>query len=169
MRCPFCGADNTRVVDSRLADNGESVRRRRECVSCHERYTTFERAELRMPQVIKSDGRREAFNEEKLRAGIFRALEKRPVDVNEIEATINRIRHAMISTGEREVSSKQIGAWAMAELSNLDQVAYVRFASVYMSFQDVDAFSAEVHRLKNEPPSEVKKQQLPLLPPNGKD
>ncbi len=167
MRCPFCAAEDTRVVDSRLADNGDSVRRRRECLSCHERFTTFERAELRMPQIIKSDGRREPYNEDKLRAGIYRALEKRPVDTDAVEASILSIQHEILASGEREISSKRIGEWVMEELRELDQVAYVRFASVYRRFQDLDAFSAEVQRLRREPSPATKKQQLSLLPPNG--
>ena len=168
MRCPFCSADDTRVIDSRLGDGGDSVRRRRECLSCKERFTTYERAELRMPQVIKSDGRREAYNEDKLRAGIYRALEKRPVDTDAVEAAILRIQHQILASGEREIDSKRIGEWVMAELTELDQVAYVRFASVYRQFQDLDAFSAEVQRLQNTPSSSTRKQQLSLLPVNGK-
>lgn len=163
MRCPFCFAEDTRVVDSRLADSGDSVRRRRECLSCHERFTTFEHAELRMPQVIKSDGRREPFNEEKLRGGMRRALEKRPVDSDAVEAAVHRIKRKLLASGERELVSKQIGEWVMQELSDLDQVAYVRFASVYRRFQDLDAFSEEVKRLQRELPAALKKQQLSLL------
>jgi len=168
MRCPFCSAEDTRVVDSRLADAGDSVRRRRECLSCKERFTTFERAELRMPLVIKSDGRREAYSEDKLRAGVYRALEKRPVDTNEIEAMILRVQHHILASGERELPSTRIGEWVMAELSDLDQVAYVRFASVYRQFQDLEAFSAELQRLRNIPSVEDKKHQLSLLPGEGK-
>jgi transcriptional repressor NrdR len=164
MHCPFCSAEDTRVVDSRLGDNGATVRRRRECMTCHERFTTFEHAELRMPQIIKSDGRREPYNEDKLRSGVFRALEKRPVDTDAVEAMIRRVEHGILASGEREIPSQRIGEWLMAELSDLDQVAYVRFASVYRRFQDLDAFSAEVQRLQNAPSSATKKQQLSLLP-----
>jgi transcriptional repressor NrdR len=164
MRCPFCRSDDTRVIDSRLADEGEAVRRRRECNGCGERFTTLEQALLRMPYVVKSDGKREGFNEDKLRAGIQRALEKRPVDVEAVEAAIHRIQHHILTSGEREVESRQIGIWVMQELGDLDQVAYVRFASVYRSFQDVDDFSEEVKRLRNQPPSSVKKKQMSLLP-----
>lgn len=164
MRCPYCRHDDTRVIDSRLADNGESVRRRRECQGCGERFTTFENVELRMPQVVKSDGSRESFSKEKLEAGLGRALEKRPVEAERVEAAVARICRRTLATGEREVSSKQIGQWVMEELSDLDQVAYVRFASVYRRFQDVDAFSDEVRRLKSEPPAEVRRSQLSLLP-----
>lgn len=164
MRCPFCSADETRVIDSRLSEEGDSVRRRRECEVCGERFTTFERAELRLPQVIKSDDRREAFDEAKLRAGLSRALEKRPVDAEVIEAMIGRIRHKLIASGEREIASRRIGQWVMDELKDIDPVAYVRFASVYRSFEDVDAFREEVQRLQAEPSSESRRKQLRLLP-----
>jgi len=149
MRCPFCSADETKVIDSRLASEGFSVRRRRECLACGERYTTFETAELVMPRVIKSDGSREPFNEDKLRSGIQRALEKRPVSTEQIEQSINRIKQSARATGEREVRGSEIGEWVMEALRELDEVAYVRFASVYRSFQDVDAFRKEIERLEN--------------------
>lgn len=149
MRCPFCSADETKVIDSRLASEGFSVRRRRECLTCGERFTTFETAELVMPRIIKSDGSREPFNEEKLRLGIQRALEKRPVSTEQIEQAINRIKQQTRATGEREVRGSDIGEWVMEALRKLDEVAYVRFASVYRSFQDVDAFRKEIERLEN--------------------
>ena len=164
MRCPFCSADETRVIDSRLTEEGDSVRRRRECEVCSERFTTFERAELRLPQIIKSDGRRESFNEAKLRAGLSRALEKRPVDAEAVEAMVGRMRHKLIASGEREIRSRQLGEWVMEELKEIDPVAYVRFASVYRSFEDVDAFREEVQRLQAEPSSESRRKQLRLLP-----
>ncbi len=164
MRCPFCSADETRVIDSRLTDDGDVVRRRRECEVCRERFTTFERAELRLPQVIKSDGRREPFNEEKLRAGLSRALEKRPVDAGAVEALIARIRHKLVASGERELASRQIGEWVMEGLKEVDPVAYVRFASVYRSFQDLNAFSETVQRLQAEPSVESRRKQLRLIP-----
>lgn len=164
MRCPFCSADETRVVDSRLSDDGDSVRRRRECEVCSERFTTFERAELRLPQVIKSDGRREPFNEKKLNNGLARALEKRPVDTDAVEKIIGRIRHKLMASGEGEVPSRQIGEWVMDELKELDPVAYVRFASVYRSFDDLNAFRDEVQRLQNEPSAELRRKQLSLIP-----
>ena len=167
MRCPFCAHDDTRVIDSRLADDGQSVRRRRECSACSARFTTYERAELRLPQIIKSDGRRESFSEEKLRAGMSRALEKRPVDTEAIEAMIGRIRQKLFDSGEREIKSRAIGEWVMEELKELDPVAYVRFASVYRSFQDLNAFSEEVERLQNEPSAEVRRRQLKLIPDSG--
>lgn len=164
MRCPFCQSDDTKVIDSRLANEGYMVRRRRECISCTERFTTFEGAELVMPRVVKQDGTREPFHEDKLRAGIVRALEKRPVDTDAIEAAINRIKTHIRGTGDREVESDRIGEWVMQELRELDQVAYVRFASVYRSFQDVNEFREEIERLEKQITPEQKKQQLPLLP-----
>ena len=164
MRCPFCGAEDTKVIDSRLANEGDQVRRRRECLTCSERFTTFETAELLMPRIVKSNGAREPFVEDKLRSGILRALEKRPVDTETIEAAINRIKHHIRSTGEREVSSRQLGEWVINELRELDQVAYVRFASVYRSFADVKAFQEEIERLESEPTAEEKKDQISLLP-----
>ncbi len=169
MRCPFCGSEDTRVVDSRLAEDGDAVRRRRECIACNERFTTLERANLRMPQVVKSDGRREAFNEAKLRSGIERALEKRPVDAEAVESAIHRIKHRMRTAGERELASRYLGEWVMQELNDLDQVAYVRFASVYRSFQDVDEFSEEVKRLQNQLPELVRKKQMSLLPGDNEE
>jgi len=168
MHCPFCKAEDTRVVDSRIVDDGSSVRRRRQCNQCSERFTTYENAQLRMPQLVKSDGRREAFSEDKLRAGIMRALEKRPVDAEAMEAAIGRLRHKLITTGEREVSSRQLGEWVMDELQELDAVAYVRFASVYRSFSDLDAFSEEVQRLRSEPSAEARRKQLKLILDNKK-
>jgi len=147
MHCPFCSAEDTKVIDSRLVSEGDQVRRRRECLSCKERFTTFEAAELLMPKVIKNDGTREPFNDEKLRAGLQRALEKRPVSVESIETAISQIRHTLQSTGERELPSSTIGTLVMEQLRQLDQVAYVRFASVYRSFQDVEEFRQEIDRL----------------------
>jgi transcriptional repressor NrdR len=164
MHCPFCGAQDTKVIDSRLASEGAMVRRRRECLTCNERFTTFETAELVMPRIIKTDGRREPFDESKLRSGIVRALEKRPVSIEEIDAAVNRIMKRMRAKGERDISSLTVGGWVMDELRDLDQVAYVRFASVYRSFQDVSAFEEEIERLKNVPSPEVKKRQRSLLP-----
>lgn len=149
MRCPFCGAQDTRVIDSRLSHEGDQVRRRRECTECRERFTTFEGAELSMPRVIKSDGSREPFREDKLRAGILRALEKRPVGSDQIEAAINRIKKNLLSRGERESPSRLIGENVMAELANMDHVAYIRFASVYRSFQDVNEFREVIKHLED--------------------
>ena len=147
MYCPFCKADDTKVVDSRLVADGGQVRRRRECLSCSERFTTYEMAELVMPRVIKTDGTREPFDEHKLRAGLQRALEKRPVSIEEIEVALTQIRHFLQVTGEREVPSRMIGEAVMTKLRELDEVAYVRFASVYRSFQDLSEFQDELNRL----------------------
>jgi len=150
MDCPFCGEKDTKVVDSRLAAEGEQIRRRRECMRCTERFTTYEVAELVMPRVIKRDGSRVPFDENKLRNGILRALEKRPVAIDQIEDALNRLRHKMRASGEREIGSQQIGAWVMETLHTIDKVAYVRFASVYRSFTDVKEFRDEVERLSQE-------------------
>ena len=155
MRCPFCGFDDTKVIDSRLVAEGGQVRRRRECLSCAERFTTFESAELLMPRVIKTNGSREPFDEEKLRNGVVRAVQKRPVSVEKIEATLTQIKHQLQATGERELDSRVIGEMVMEALKRLDHVAYVRFASVYRSFQDLNEFRAEIDKLAQEPaPSE---------------
>jgi transcriptional repressor NrdR len=164
MRCPFCAEKDTRVVDSRLAGEGDEVRRRRECSACKERFTTYEKVELTLPRVVKSDGSRVPFDESRLRAGMLRALEKRPVDSERIEQAIGRIKRTLMAGGEREVASRVIGEHVMEALGELDQVAYVRFASVYRSFQDVAAFREEAERLENEPSPEAKRDQIPLLP-----
>ncbi|MBZ2190212.1 transcriptional regulator NrdR [Alcanivorax sp. JB21] len=148
MHCPFCGAEETKVIDSRLVADGGQVRRRRQCLTCDERFTTFETAELVMPRVIKSDGTREPFDEAKLRAGMLRALEKRPVSMEDLEASVTRIGHRLRATGERELPARELGEKVMEELQQLDDVAYVRFASVYRSFQDISDFRAEVDRLE---------------------
>lgn len=148
MHCPFCTAIDTKVIDSRLSPEGDRVRRRRECINCGARFTTYEVAELVMPAIIKQDDRREAFNEGKLRAGMMRALEKRPVGIEQVENAIQRILRRARTSGERELYSRQLGDWIMDELRELDQVAYVRFASVYRSFQDVNAFREEIERLQ---------------------
>ena len=168
MRCPFCAAEDTKVIDSRLANEGDQVRRRRQCLTCHERYTTYETAELHMPKIVKSSGVREAFQEDKLRSGIVRALEKRPVDTEAIEAAINRIKHEIRATGEREVLSRELGEWVINELRELDQVAYVRFASVYRSFEDINEFREEIERLERAPSPELKRHQMDLLPGENK-
>ncbi|SMF23361.1 transcriptional repressor NrdR [Alteromonadaceae bacterium Bs31] len=153
MHCPFCSETDTKVIDSRLVADGGQVRRRRECLTCHERFTTFEVAELLMPKIIKHDGTREPFNEEKLRNGLQRALEKRPVSVEDVEAALNNVKLYLQALGEREVQSLVIGERVMEELRNLDQVAYVRFASVYRSFQDLSEFQQEIDRLQETPES----------------
>ena len=147
MHCPFCGANDTKVIDSRLVAEGEQVRRRRECLACEERFTTFETAELVLPRLIKQDGSRQPFDEEKLRGGMQRALEKRPVSVERLEAAMVHIKHKLRATGEREVKSLVVGELVMAELQKLDEVAYIRFASVYRRFQDLNEFREELDRL----------------------
>jgi transcriptional repressor NrdR len=149
MYCPFCSHIETKVIDSRLAGEGRQIRRRRECLSCGERFTTFEAAELIMPMVVKSDRTREPFDEAKLRAGMTKALEKRPVALEAVEEAVSRIGHKLRSLGEREVQSRAIGELVMDELRHLDEVAYVRFASVYRSFQDLEAFRDEIDRLRH--------------------
>ncbi|MFT6899972.1 MAG: transcriptional repressor NrdR [Colwellia sp.] len=150
MYCPFCRAVDTKVIDSRLVSDGHQVRRRRECLACHERYTTFETAELVMPRIIKNGGSREPFNEDKMRNGLVRALEKRPVSVEQVELSINKVKSKLRATGEREVSSGLLGNIIMEQLKDLDKVAYVRFASVYRSFEDIREFSEEIARLDDE-------------------
>jgi|TARA_B110000503_G_scaffold91975_1_gene138807 transcriptional repressor NrdR len=135
------------VIDSRLVADGDQVRRRRECQECGERFTTFESAELLLPRVIKSNGSRQPFDETKLRSGILRAIEKRPVSLERVELTINRIKHRLRATGEPEVNTLSVGELVMDELRDLDDVAYVRFASVYRSFQDINEFREEIERL----------------------
>lgn len=148
MHCPFCNADDTKVIDSRLVAEGNQVRRRRECITCSERFTTFETAELVMPRLIKQKGAREPFNEEKLRSGMLKALEKRPVSVEKIDAAISHITHKLRASGEREVPSKMVGELVMEELRKLDEVAYVRFASVYRSFKDLNEFREAIDSIE---------------------
>ncbi|MBT3308144.1 MAG: transcriptional regulator NrdR [Gammaproteobacteria bacterium] len=163
MRCPFCKAEDTRVVDSRLVGEGEQVRRRRECQACSERFTTFEMVDLVTPRIIKSDGNRQPYDESRLRRGFLRALEKRPVETEYIDAAIERIRHRLHATGEREVPARELGEWVMDELRNLDEVAYIRFASVYRSFQDVNAFREMVERMEQDTRLGRNNSQLQLL------
>jgi transcriptional repressor NrdR len=163
MRCPFCANEDTRVIDSRLGDSGESVRRRRQCQDCAQRFTTFEHVVFDMPSIVKTDGRREKFDESKLRRGLMRALEKRPVETEAVEGAINRIMRKFTHKGEREIDVSQIGEAVMNELRHLDEVAYVRFASVYRSFQDLEAFSDEVEKLKESLSSQENKFQASLL------
>jgi len=163
MHCPFCNESETKVIDSRLANEGELVRRRRECQICGERFTTFESAELVMPRIVKSDGARVPFDEEKLRAGIMRALEKRPVETEQIEAAIHQVMRRLRATGDREVEAQRLGGWVMDELRELDQVAYVRFASVYRSFEDIQEFSKEIERLGKAPSQDDQRPEVTLL------
>lgn len=168
MHCPFCNFEETKVNDSRLADEGRQIRRRRECLRCGERFTTFETAELVMPRVVKSDASREPFDDDKLRGSLVKALEKRPVSSEELDAAVAHICHKLRALGEREVPSRQIGELAMDELRHLDEVAYVRFASVYRSFQDLEAFREEIERLRHRPSREADESQLPLWSGEGK-
>ncbi|ACA31291.1 transcriptional regulator NrdR [Histophilus somni] len=149
MRCPFCAMEETKVIDSRLVSDGYQVRRRRECGYCHERFTTFESAEVIVPKIIKNDGSREPFDEDKLRRGIQHALEKRPVSSDDVEKAISRIIYQLRATGERDVKSQDVGRLVMAELKELDKVAYIRFASVYLSFDDINQFTNEIEKLKD--------------------
>jgi transcriptional repressor NrdR len=168
VHCPFCNHADTRVTDSRLAGDGRQIRRRRECLDCGERFTTFEAAELLLPRVIKSDGSREPFDEAKLKSGMVKALEKRPVGSEAIEDAVARICHKLRVLGEREVPSRQVGELVMEELRHLDEVAYVRYASVYRSFQDVEAFRDTIDGLRKQrrraPKRAEELPQLPLLP-----
>lgn len=150
MHCPFCSADDTKVIDSRLVADGDQVRRRRECTACGERFTTFETAELVLPRIIKSDGVRQPFDENKLRSGMMHSLQKRPVSIEQIDAAVHRILHRLRATGEREVKARLVGELVMDELKKLDSVAYVRFASVYRSFQDISEFRTEIEKLERD-------------------
>ena len=150
MYCPFCKAEDTKVIDSRITEEGDQVRRRRECIICSERFTTYEVIELTFPRVIKRDGRRCSFELEKLRGGMLKALEKRPVSIEKVDQAMNRIIQ-ILRSGDREISSQAIGDLVMNELRELDKVAYVRFASVYRSFQDVNEFHEEIQRLQENP------------------
>ena len=163
MRCPYCNALDTKVIDSRAAADGDQVRRRRECIECQERFTTYERVEMNLPRVVKSDGARVVFDEHKLRMGMLRALEKRPVSSQQLESAISRITRKLMAPGEAEVSSRQVGELVMEELKALDQVAYVRFASVYRQFEDVQAFREEIEKLESQPDPEALQRQLDLL------
>ncbi len=151
MHCPFCRADDTRVIDSRLSAGGEQVRRRRECSVCGERFTTFETPELWLPRLVKKDGSRVPFDEDKLRNGMLRALEKRPVSTEELEESFSQIKHRLRALGEREIKSMAVGELVMEQLRELDEVAYIRFASVYKQFKDLDEFTEEIERLSKEP------------------
>jgi transcriptional repressor NrdR len=177
VHCPFCGHVETKVNDSRLAGEGRQIRRRRECLQCGERFTTFETAELVMPVVVKGDRARQAFDEGKLRAGMEKALEKRPVPREEIDEAVSRIAHQVRSLGDREITARAIGELVMEELRHLDEVAYVRFASVYRHFEDVEAFHDEIQRLRaarrvahsahgraHKAAAAPNRDQLPLLP-----
>ncbi|HTD29118.1 MAG TPA: transcriptional regulator NrdR [Xanthomonadaceae bacterium] len=162
MHCPFCQHEDTRVIDSRLTEDGATVRRRRECPACSERFNTFENAEIKLPAIVKNDDRREAFDERKLRVSFERALQKRPVSPEQIDIAVRHVMHALRMGGEREVPSLRVGELVMRELKPLDQVAYVRFASVYRRFEDVHAFRLEIEQLERDMP-QMEGLQLPLL------
>jgi len=164
MHCPFCSHEETKVIDSRLAGEGRQVRRRRQCTDCNERFTTFESAELVMPRLIKTDDSRQPFDEAKLRNSMIRALEKRPVPADEFEQALGRLVHKLRTMGEREVPSRLVGELVMEELRELDEVAYVRFASVYRSFQDVTEFQEEIKRLQEISDASASREQMSLLP-----
>ena len=157
MHCPFCSELDTRVIDSRLSNDGDQARRRRECATCNERFTTYESAELNMPRIVKQDGSRMPFKEDKLSAGVMRALEKRPVSTEQVDEAINRIKHQLLAAGEREINSAKIGNMVMEELLALDQVAYIRFASVYLDFGDVNAFREAIEKMEKTKASKRKR------------
>lgn len=169
MQCPFCKAPDTRVIDSRLAEDGAQVRRRRECETCSGRFTTFERAQLSMPNVLKRSGDPEPFDEDKLRRGIEHAAYKRPVSPERIDHAVENVMRKLRVSGEREVPSRQVGEWVMEELRDLDHVAYVRFASIYRAFQDVNAFRDEIEHLQRLPTAEQRRTQLSLIEPEIPD
>ncbi|TAM58452.1 MAG: transcriptional repressor NrdR [Rhodanobacter sp.] len=162
MHCPFCQHEDTRVIDSRLTEDGSTVRRRRECPQCGERFNTYETAELKLPAIVKSGERREVFDERKLRVSFERALQKRPVPSRDVDSSVRTIINDLRKSGEREVPSRQLGELVMRELKKLDQVAYVRFASVYRKFEDMQAFREEIEKLERDLP-ELDGLQLPLL------
>jgi len=164
MHCPFCSNEETKVIDSRLAAEGRQIRRRRQCLDCNERFTTFESAELVMPRLIKNDSSRQPFDESKLRYSMVRALEKRPVSSDELEQAIGRLVHKLRTLGEREVPSRLVGDMVMEELRALDEVAYVRFASVYRRFQDVTEFEEEIRRLQRISATAASREPMSLLP-----
>jgi transcriptional repressor NrdR len=164
MHCPFCGHEETKVIDSRLAGEGRQIRRRRQCSDCNERFTTFEAAELVMPRVVKNDNSRQPFDEDKLRNSMVRALEKRPVPSEQLEEAVGHLIHKLRTMGEREVPSRLIGDLVMEELRALDEVAYVRFASVYRRFQDITEFEDEIKRLQRISETAASREQMSLLP-----
>jgi transcriptional repressor NrdR len=163
VQCPFCKAPDTRVIDSRLAEDGTLVRRRRECERCGQRFTTFERPQLQMPNIVKRTAVPEPYSEGKLRRGMQSAVYKRPITAEQLDHAIENIERKLRFTGEREVPSRQVGEWVMEELRDLDHVAYVRFASIYRSFEDVNAFQKEIEHLRTMPSAEERKSQMSLI------
>ena len=164
MFCPFCGNQETKVVDSRLAGDGYQTRRRRECIKCTERFTTFESAELVLPKLIKRDESREPFDESKLRSGILTATEKRPISIETIEEVISRVIRQVQKLGEREIQSRALGDIVMKELREIDEIAFVRYASVYRRFQDIEEFEKEIETLRDTPTEEDAKSQILIFP-----
>lgn len=160
MKCPFCGSLDTQVIDSRVNEAGDAIRRRRRCAQCDKRFTTWETAELRPPQIVKTNGTREDFSESKLREGFRRALHKRPVSTGLVDAAVERIRQRLLTLGEREIPALEIGELVMNELKKLDKIAYIRFASVYKSFQDADDFRDVLHDLESTPPADEDEDDL---------
>ncbi|TSA21156.1 MAG: transcriptional repressor NrdR [Betaproteobacteria bacterium] len=156
MKCPFCGHAETQVVETRVSEDAASIRRRRRCMACEKRFTTFENAEMRMPTLVKQSGERQEFSRDKLREGFRRALHKRPVATEQVDAAIDHIVQRLLTLGEREISSRLVGEWVMAELKRLDKVAYIRFASVYRAFQDPDDFRAALREV-DEPRTDVQR------------
>ena len=148
MKCPFCSDPNTQVVDTRENDDGDTVRRRRRCMACDKRFTTYERIELQLPHLVKKNGSRTEYDREKLRASMMLALRKRPVATESVEAAIDRIEEKLVTLGEREIASERVGELVMRELRKLDKIAYVRFASVYRNFEDVEEFSDAIREVK---------------------
>ncbi len=163
MYCPFCGDQETKVVDSRLAGDGYQIRRRRECTGCAERFTTFESAELVLPKLVKTDESREPFDESKLRSGILKATEKRPISSEEIEELISRVIRKVQKMGEREIQSRLLGEIVIEELREIDEIAFVRYASVYRRFQDVEEFEKEIESLRDATPMEKKRTQISIF------
>tara|TARA_B100001105_G_scaffold21699_1_gene15472 strand:- start:22 stop:528 length:507 start_codon:yes stop_codon:yes gene_type:complete len=163
MYCPFCGDQETKVVDSRLAGDGYQIRRRRECTGCAERFTTFESAEFVLPKLVKTDESREPFDETKLRSGILKATEKRPISSEEIEELISRVIRKVQKMGEREIQSRLLGEIVIEELREIDEIAFVRYASVYRRFQDVEEFEKEIESLRDATPMEKKRTQISIF------
>jgi|TARA_B100001094_G_scaffold332833_1_gene406769 transcriptional repressor NrdR len=163
MYCPYCGHQETKVVDSRLAGDGYQTRRRRECIDCSERFTTYESAELVLPKLIKRDESREPFNESKLRAGILVATEKRPISIESIEELISRIIRKVQKLGEREIQSRTLGEIVMRELREIDEIAFVRYASVYRRFQDIEEFEREIESLRDTPSEADSRSQISIF------
>lgn len=164
MKCPFCGTEDTSVADSRVSDEGDKIRRRRRCFACDRRFTTYEIAELRLPQVIKQDGSRSEFNQDKLLTSFMRALHKRPVPTEYVDVAMNRIVQKLLSQGERETPSRKIGEMVMRELYRLDKVAYIRFASVYRSFQDIDDFHDAIKEAQKPQKKSIKRPKNTKIP-----